>query len=150
VSIVPPGTGGGCPSDADHLHLQVAVGSKRYDVAVTIFDAPGGAPLGLFTKDLAATSGIAMGWSGTARFDFVSDLGVHSDAFTPLAKPALLTRLETELEGASSVRIFGRSYTDGTGVHDVHRNGGGRDGVILVHGAAADHAIALRFATDVF
>ena len=150
VSLVPPGTGGGCPADSDHLHLQVAVGSKRYDVAVTIFDSPSGAPLGVLAKDLAAGAAVTPGWSSTARFDFIADLGVHSGDFTLLAKPALLARLESELATASSVRIFGKSYTDGTGLHNVHRNGGGHDGVLLVHEGSSDHAVALRFSTDTF
>lgn len=150
VALVPPGTGGGCPADADHLHLQVAVGAKRYDVAVTIFDSPSGAPLALLTRDLAAGPGVPLGWSGTARFDFVADLGVHSGEFTPLAKAALLARLDSELATASAVRIYGRSYTDGTGLHNVHRNGGGHDGAIVVHEGSSEHVVALRFATDTF
>ena len=150
VSLVPPGTGGGCPTDADHLHLQVAVGSKRYDVAVTIYDSPGGAPLAWIAKDLAAAPTVAPGWSSTVRLDFLADLGVHSGEFAPLAKTALLTQLETELASASAVRIFGRSYTDGTGLHNVHRNGGGHDGAIFVHHGSIDHVVALRFSTDTF
>ena len=150
VSIVPPGTGGACPNDSDHLHLQVEVGTKRYDIAVNVFDAPSGAPLGLLTKDLAAGAAVPLGWSSAARLDFVADLGVHSGEFSPLAKAALLTRLDTELASASSVRIFGRSYTDGTGVHNIHRNGGGHDGAIVVHRGGTDHFIALRFSTDTF
>ena len=150
VSIVPPGTHG-CPEDADHLHLQIDVGGKRYDVAVTVNDATGGQPMMIFEKDLAPTTA-PPGWSG-AGFDFVTNLGAHSSSFTALASAPLLSKLEGELATVSSISVHGKSYTDGTGVHDVHRNGGGHDGVLLMRGQGAggtDHAFALRFYSDVF
>jgi len=151
VSLVPPGTGGGCPADSDHLHLQLDVSGKRYDVAITIA-AIDGTPMAILTKDIAPALP-SLGWSSDT-FDLPKALGVASADYTSLASGPLLARLTTELETASRVSIHGRSYTDGTGVHNVHRNGGsGRDGVILMrrNGAAGtDHAIALRFSGDVF
>ena len=148
VSLVPPGTKI-CPADSDHLHLQVAVGDKRYDVAVTIASIDG-TPMAILTKDLAPALPV-LGWSSVG-FEY-KDLGVASADYAPLAKAALLSRLQTELATASRVSIHGRSYTDGTGLHNVHRNNGGHDGVILMrrNGAGGtDHAIALRFSGDVF
>ena len=150
VSIVPPGTKG-CPEDDAHLHLQVDVAGKRYDVAMTFDDTTGGQPMGIFTKDVAASTQ-PEGWSD-ANFDFVTDLGAHSTSFTLLAPADMLTRLVSELTPVSFVTIHGRSYTDGTGIHDIHRNGGDHDGVVLAHGLGAgggDHAIAVRFYSDVF
>jgi hypothetical protein len=150
VSLVPPGTGGGCPADADHLHLQVDVSGKRYDVAVTIASVDG-TPMAIMTKDLAPALP-ATGWS-TAGFDLAKDIGVASADYTSLTKGPLLARLESELATASRVGIHGRSYTDGTGLHNVHRNGGAHDGVILMRRngvGGTDHAVALRFSGDVF
>jgi hypothetical protein len=150
VSIVPPGSHG-CPEDADHLHLQIDVGGKRYDVAVTVNDTTGGQPMQIFEKDLAPTTA-PQGWSG-AGFDFVTNLGAHAASFSPLAEAPLLSKLEGELANVSSISVHGKSYTDGTGVHDVHRNGGGHDGVLLMRGVGAggmDHAFALHFYNDVF
>ncbi|MEO7092065.1 MAG: hypothetical protein ABI175_02365 [Polyangiales bacterium] len=150
VSIVLPGVKT-CPSDSDHVHLQVEAAGKRYDVAITIDSTAGGAPIALLTKDLAATTA-PPGWSG-AGFDYQKDLGISSADYKAMTKSELVARLQAELATASLVSIHGRSYTDGTGLHNVHRNGGGRDGVILVRRAGpggTDHAIALRFATDVF
>lgn len=150
VSIVPPGSGGACPNDTDHLHLQILVGTSRYDVAITINDTTSTSPMGIFTKDIASGPTAAAGWS-SARFDYPTNLGVHSTDFTPLAKTELVARWLTELKDASHVSVHGLSYSDGTGLHDVHRNGGGHDGVVLVHrGGGVDHAIAERFATSVF
>ncbi len=150
VSLVPPGTHG-CPSDTDHLHLQLEANGKRYDVAITVDSTTGGAPLGIFTRDLPASSA-PVGWSA-AGFDFASAFKVSSADFVATAKAPLLTKLQNELKNVSLVSIHGRSYPDGTGLHNVHRNGGGHDGVILVRRGGAgltDHAIALRFSTDVF
>jgi len=54
---------------------------------------------------------------------------------------------------ASRVSIHGRSYPDGTGLHNVHRNNGGHDGCILMRRngvGGTDHVIALKFSGDVF
>jgi hypothetical protein len=148
LAIVPPGNKA-CPSDPDHLHLQIAVGTKRYDVAITI-DSELNAPLAIYAQKRAVTPIPADGWA-TATFSYEKDLAVPSADFTALARDALLTRLQTELTSAARVRIYGRSYTDGTGLHNVHRNGRDGDGLILIHHIdGGDRAIALRFANNVF
>lgn len=150
VSLVPPGTKS-CPSDSDHLHVQILVGDKRYDVALTI-DSTTSPPLAIHVQPIAPTLP-ELGWSTADTFDYEKALAVPSADFQALARDALLGRLQTELSKASRVRIFGVSYTDGTGTHNVHRNGKDRDGVILMHRAEADgrdRAIALRFANQVF
>lgn len=149
VALVPPGTKG-CPEDPDHLHLQVRVGTKRYDVAVNI-DSTSHEPLGFITKDVAPQLPV-QGWSGD-RFDYPRDLDIVSADFEKLDKPTLLARLTKQLAIAGRVRIYGRAYSDGSGLHDVHRNGKDRDGAIVIRRADAagrDRILALRFATDVF
>lgn len=149
VSVVPPGTKN-CPSDADHLHLQILVGTKRYDAAITI-DSSTSPPLAIQVKTLAPALP-APGWANDT-FDYEKQIAIPSADFKPLAKAALLTRLQTELATASRVRLFGRGYTDGTGTHFIHRNGRDRDGVVIVRRVdpgGADRAIALRFANQVF
>lgn len=148
VAIVPPGNKS-CPSDPDHLHLQIAVGSKRYDVAITI-DSDIGAPLAIYTQKRAVSPIPADGWA-TVTLSYEKDLAVPSADFTALARDAMLARLQTELASAARVRIFGLSYTDGTGLHKVHRNGRDGDGLILIHHVdGGDRALALRFSNDVF
>lgn len=148
VTIVLP-TDKGCPTDPDHLHLQLEVSGKRYDVAVTV-DSDFGAPIAIHTKGLPAGPLPPEGWTA-APFDYTRDLGTPSADYQALARDALVTRLSTELSSAARVRIFGRAYSDGTGVHNVHRNGRDRDGLILIHHVdGGDRAIALRFASDVF
>ncbi|MBI2391183.1 MAG: hypothetical protein HYV09_16455 [Deltaproteobacteria bacterium] len=149
VSIVPPGHKT-CPEGPDHLHMQVLVGSKRYDVAVRI-DSDTAPPMALWVQPVAPTLPDP-GWA-TVPYDYERDLGVPSADFAPMARDVLLARLQKELATASRVRIFGRSYTDGTGTHNVHRNGRDRDGVLIIHRGepdGRDRAIALRFQNQVF
>jgi hypothetical protein len=92
------------------------------------------------------------GWS-EAPLDYAKDLGTPSADFQALTRDELLARLQTELATAARVRVYGRSYLDGTGVHNVHRNGRSHDGGILIHRVEADggdRIIALRFANDIF
>jgi len=150
VSIVPPGTRD-CPSDPSHLHLQLLIDTKRYDVAVTI-DSDFGAPLAIHVQKRPPASLPPDGWSD-ATFDYNRDIGTPSADYEALTRDALLTRLQDELAIAARVRVHGRSYMDGTGVHNVHRNGRDRDGVIVIHRVepdGGDRAIALRFANQVF
>lgn len=151
VSLVPPGTHG-CPNDADHLHLQVDVGGKRYDVAVTINDSMAAQPIYFLAKDIAAGSA-APGWSATG-FDYPTNLGAHAADFTGMNKTDLLARLQTELATVSKVSLHGRSYGPvADGVHNVHRNGGGHDGAIIARGLGAggtDHVLAFHFYNSAF
>src|SRR5215813_3862715 len=48
VSIVPPGGPAGCNADSQHLHLQVKMNGKIYDVAITAYDS---ASSGMFVTD---------------------------------------------------------------------------------------------------
>jgi hypothetical protein len=150
VAITPPGSHTSCPTDTGHVHLQLDDSGKRYDVAVNV-ESTTGAEMAIFTKDLAPTLP-PLGYR-TATFDFPTNLGAHSGDFSQLAKADLITRIETELAEASRVSIYGHTYTDGTGLHDIHRYGSSKDGVIIVRRGGVggtDHAIALRFSTDVF
>ncbi|MGZ3423182.1 MAG: hypothetical protein ACXVEE_35295 [Polyangiales bacterium] len=139
-----------CPGDPDHLHLQVAVGESRYDIAIPVYDSMGGLPIGVLTEDVPAGSA-PPGWS-SAGFSYVSNLGVHSSAFTMLDKAGVTAKLKSELQYAH-VSIHGKSYTDGSGVHDVHYRDGTHDGVVLLRGRGAggtDHAIAVRYSSGTF
>ena len=149
VSLVPPGTKS-CPADPDHLHLQVLVDARRYDVAITI-DSDTAAPLAILVKS-RPPSLPGVGWANDT-FDYERELATASADFKPLDKAALLARLTTELSKVSRLRVFGRGYTDGTGTHFVHRNGKDRDGALIlrrVEPGGGDRVIALRFANQVF
>jgi hypothetical protein len=150
VTILPPGAkSGGCPSDDAHVHLQVEANGARYDIAIDDGQADG--VMFYYEATLPATAP-AEGWS-TTGFDYKTDLGVGAAAFTSMTPAATDAKIVADLAQVSRLTIHGMSYSDGTGAHDVHYNGGGRDGVLLLHGLGAgcgDKAVALHFKSDTF
>jgi hypothetical protein len=150
VAVTMPGShGSGCVSDSSHVHLQVAVGTERYDVAIDTGAADGAM---FYLEKSITASPLAAGWSATG-FDYVRDLGVGSTAFARLDPNQVALNIQKALTTVSRLTIHGRSYTDSTGVHDVHHNGHNSDGVLLLHGqgdACADKAIALHFISESF
>jgi hypothetical protein len=149
VAVLPPGSHAGCPSDASHVHLQVLVGNDRYDVAIDTGQADGA--MDIYETTLPASSSPA-GWS-TAGFDYVTTLGVHASSFTQNSPAAVAQQVQDALANVSTLSIHGLSYTDGTGLHDVHYNGHGHDGVLLLHGqgdGCGDKVVALHFVSNNF
>jgi hypothetical protein len=144
VSVVAPNATN-CPSDAQHLHLQVRMSGAVYDIAINLdgFEGETDAPIpgGPFLE----------GWHPAIDLDYVTDLGLHSTALTLTTPSAIRQRVEAVLTSANHIAIFGTSYVGSDGAHLVHRQVGGRDGAIVVNplGAKA-HVLAFRFADDVF
>jgi hypothetical protein len=144
VSVVLPNANN-CPSDAQHLHLQVRMSGAVYDIAINLdgFEGETDAPIpgGPFVE----------GWHPNVALDYVKDLGLHSTALTVTTPSAIRQRVEAVLTSANHIAIFGTSYPGSDGAHLVHRQVGGRDGAIIVDplGAKA-HILAFRFAADVF
>ena len=134
----------GCPSDAQHLHLQVLMKGAIYDIAVNLD--------GLEGETDAPLPGIpfAEGWHPMG-LDYVSDLGLHSSAISLTSPAAIRQRVEAALTAANHVSVFGYGYPGSDGAHIVHYNGGARDGAIVVNPSAPRaHVIAFRFADDTF
>jgi hypothetical protein len=144
VSVVAPNAKS-CPSDAQHLHLQVQMSGAVYDIAINLdgFEGETDAPIpgGPFSE----------GWHPDVALDYVKDLGLHSTALTVTTPSTIRQRVEAVLTSANHIAIFGTSYPGSDGAHLVHRQVGGRDGAIVVNplGAKA-HILAFRFANDVF
>lgn len=133
VAIVPPGNGG-CNADADHVHLQVRANGAVYDVAITTSTGNGAVEdVATTTADVWLTTAWAEGWHvGAAAgvlFDYPSR-GLHASAFTPITRAALTSTLMTELASVNHITVFATGYGP-DGVHLVHRNGSGHDGVIV-------------------
>ncbi len=143
VSIVPE-KGAHCPSDPDHLHLQIRMRGANYDIAVNLdgFEGEIDAPL----------PGIpfAEGWH-PMDMDYARDLGLHSDALTVTTPAMIRARVENQLVNANHISIFGTGYPGSDGAHLIHRKATSHDGAIVINPLAAKaHVIAFRFATDTF
>lgn len=133
-----------CPSDPQHLHLQVSMGGAIYDVAVNLDGFEGEVDTALpgvpFTE----------GWH-PLDLDYVRDLGVHSSALTLTTPGAVRARVELALANANHISVYGTPYPGSDGAHLVHRNGQGADGALLINPLAAKaHVIVFRFAADAF
>jgi hypothetical protein len=143
VSIV-PATGAHCPSDPDHLHLQVLMNGANYDIAINLD--------GLEGEIDAPLPGIpfAEGWH-PMDLDYPTDLGLHSDALTVTTPAMIRARVEAQLVNANHISVFGTGYPGSDGAHLIHRKATAHDGALVINplGAKA-HVIAFRFSTDTF
>lgn len=143
VAIVAPNNHQ-CPSDSQHLHLQVAMGGATYDIAVNLDGFEGeldaklpGAPF-------------AEGWH-PLDLDYVRDLGLHSSSLTLTTPSAVRARVELALANANHISVYGTPYPGSDGAHLVHRNGKNQDGALIINPLAAKaRVIAFRFASDTF
>lgn len=133
-----------CPSDAQHLHLQVMMGGAIYDIAVNLD--------GLEGETDAVLPGIpfAEGWH-PMDLDYARDLGLHSTALTVTTAAAIRQRVEVVLANANHISVFGYGYPGSDGAHLVHRSAGGHDGALFINPLASKaHVVAFRFANDTF
>lgn len=146
VAIVPLNYRG-CHGDSDHLHLQILAGGATYDIAVnvsadvhsTTFDRPLFAPAW------------AEGWHPEPAVSVeYPALDLHSDTIPLPGTVALAEAMTAELVNANHISVYATGYGP-NGAHLVHRNGAGRDGLIITHPLAASaHARAFSFSTQEF
>ena len=149
VAIVPPGHHG-CNGDSDHLHLQVAALGGVYDLAITVVDMTGGEVDYLALDHALPGDAFKEGWHGSATLDYPT-LGVHAADFAATSKTMLVAAVDGELAGANHVSVFASGYSDGTGAHKVHRNGGGTDGALVIHPlASVSRVLLFHFANQAF
>ena len=143
VSVLGP-TERGCPSDPDHLHLQVKMKGSVYDIAINLDVLEGEADVKL--------PGIPFdeGWH-PMTLDYVADLGLHSTDITLATATPVRERVVAALANANNISIFGTGYPGSDGAHIVHYKGRGLDGAIVVNPRAPTaHVIAFRFDNDTF
>ncbi len=153
VSIVPPSSKNSCNADSDHVHLQVLMKSKVYDIAVNVADESASqSGVYLLALDAPVPRGVwEEGWhtETTTRLNYPSDFNVHSMSFALMSTTELTKKLEDELKTANHISVFATGYSSG-GAHLVHRRGG-FDGAIVVHPlSSVPHVLMFRFADQSF
>jgi hypothetical protein len=151
VAIVPPGGGGGCNADADHVHLQVQANGAVYDVAVNVNPITAGDQVHTTTRDLPLPGGLPWteGWHTGVANDYTA-FGVHAADLAATSKAQLTTDLMNELATVNHITIFATGYGP-DGVHLVHRNGNGRDGLVITQPLSTPaHARLFSFTTQNF
>ncbi len=127
VAVVDPGARN-CNGDNDHIHLQIFANNKIFDVAINV---AGSADVLTATRELPLTgTPWKEGWHTGFALDYTA-LGLRSSDFTASTQAALVATLKAELANVNHISVYALGYTDGTGVHLVHRNGFNNDGVIV-------------------
>jgi hypothetical protein len=132
VAIVPPG-GSACNADSSHVHLQIRMNAKIYDVAIAVTDDMTGVDdVHTATRDQAPPNTLpwAEGWHTGLLVDYVK-LGVHTADLQLKTKAEMVSEVTSDLATANHISIFGTTYGS-DGAHLIHRQtGGGHDGVIV-------------------
>jgi hypothetical protein len=144
VAVVSPGHGG-CNADAHHVHLQVLSGGQIYDVAVNTDS-------GFYLEHDLSLPGAAWsdGWHTGVSLDYPRDMGVRSSDFTSAPESTMTQVLETALANANHVSVFATTYNH-SGIHLVHRNGGGHDGAVIIDPLSSHaHAYIFHFSNQSF
>lgn len=150
VAIVQP-MNGACNADQNHVHLQIKMNGDIYDVAVNVGEESG-------TQDVHSTTlehGLpgpawAEGWhTGAALVDYVS-MGVHSTDMPLETAAGLASEITTDLATANHISVFATGYGP-DGIHLVHRNGHGTDGLIVTEPLSTpSHARLFSFSDQAF
>ncbi len=131
VAIVAPSGMNSCNADSSHVHLQIRMAGAVYDVAVDATDGQTGIDdvhTDTIDHDLQNLAW-AEGWHTGVNADYVA-LGVHSTDLTLQTKQQVIDEMNTFLATANHVSIYMTTYGPDGG-HLVHRNGNGRDGIIV-------------------
>ncbi len=102
----------------------------KYHLAVEAVQESGWPPIGVNTR---------------ARLSFVG-LGLHESDFTLAEEDDLHHLVQEYASNCDRISVFGMSYTNGRGLHDVHRNGGeNQDGAIAFYYDAANGGPLVRW-----
>jgi hypothetical protein len=144
VAVAPPGTADRtCHPDSEHVHLQVRASGMTYDIAVNV-----GNDVHSQTLDRALFAPAwTEGWQPGGFVEYTG-LGIHSDTIPLPGTGVLIQDLVADLATANHISIYATGYGP-DGAHLVHRNGGGRDGLIVTHPLAAmAHARAFSFSSQ--
>ena len=143
-----------CNGDSGHIHLQVKANSKIYDVAVNLESTQQGSSpqVQILEVDSKMPGGAWVeGWHDQAELDYAVDLGLSSTSFSAMDKETLEFKLQADLEQVNHISIYCTGYSDGSGCHNVHRQGNGRDGALVTQPLSTpSHFTAFRFATQTF
>jgi hypothetical protein len=143
-----------CPSDNDHVIVQIDSAGATYPVWINV---ESNLPTTIDKRVRVATPSMALpapawsdGWHGNLALDYTS-LGLHAEtSFTPTVKTALGTLIVAKVPVGARVSAYAYGFNTMDGAHKVHRNLGGDDGAIVVGGAGSPTWLAFHFAGQTF
>ena len=125
-----------CPRpNGDHLIVQVTTNGAPYRMVVNVLATFSGVDPNVRLKHVV--HGLigppwAEGWHTDVTLDYVTNLAVANDTFTPYPMTELSERVTEAIAIGDKVSIFA-STSGGDSAHLVHRNRNQRDGAIVLH-----------------
>jgi hypothetical protein len=151
LAVVQPGDMK-CPMpNSDHLILEVTMNGSAYRMVVNMQSTTGDPNVQyLVLAHALPAPAWSEGWHTGLSLDYVNDLGVHGDAFTPHPMAELATLVTGALTVGSKISVYASS-SGGASAHLVHRNPVSADGAIVVDPAgAAPQMLLFHFADQSF
>jgi len=151
AAIVPPSGMNSCNADTGHVHLQIRMMGATYDVAIDATDSITSVDdvhTGQVDHDLTNLPW-AEGWHTGVNADYVS-LGLHSADLALHTKAEVVSEITAFLATANHISVYMTTYGSDGG-HLVHRNGNGRDGIVVTEPLSLPaHMMVLSFTDQAF
>jgi hypothetical protein len=140
------------PND-DHLVIQVTMHGAVYRLVVNVLSSGADPNVYLASLDAPLAGGaFEEGWHPGYALDYVTTLGVHSDAFTPHPMGELVTLVTDQIALGAPISIYATS-SGGTYAHSahlIHRNDPNADGAIVLRPDASPRYLLFRFSDQTF
>jgi len=138
--------------NSDHLVLQVLWAGEAYRMVVNVQSSFGDPDVFyLVTPNVPAGAPWQEGWHPGATLDYVADLGLSSGDFSQLALAPLSDAIADEITLGQKVSVYALVEGFPSSAHQIHRNGGGEDGAIVLDpDSPSPRALVFHFANQTF
>jgi uncharacterized protein YukJ len=146
------GTIDGPLSDADDNHVflfvRIATGDHagRYKLAFNTESAQGSSPVQYFVHDepIAMAEVPGEGFTTDASLSY-SEIGLHQADFRTIINGRLRTIVHDSAQDSDLIAAYGFTFSDGTGMHDLHYNNGEPPGSQFPNQPRKDGALAFYY-----
>lgn len=148
VAIVWPG-GSACNSDGDHVLLQIRANGEIYEIAVNV-GSPAAEDVKTTTRDIPLPGPAwSEGWHTGVAMDYVA-MNVRASDLELQTRSQHVAALMTDLTEVNHVSVYAIGYGP-DGAHLVHRNGNGKDGLLITRPLSSQvHARLFAFSNQTF
>lgn len=151
--VKPTDTGCYLPND-DHVVLQVLWNGLAYRMVINV-QSSFGDPDVYYLVHPEAPAGLTWeeGWHPGVSLDYVTDFGVKAgqNGFTQIPMLELSDAIADEITLGQKVSVFGTSDGYPSSAHKIHRNGGGKDGAVVINpDSDAPKTLLFHFADQTF
>jgi hypothetical protein len=139
------------PND-DHVVLQVLWNGEAYRMVINVKSSFGDPDVFYLVSD-KMPEGLVWeeGWHPDVTLDYVNDLGIHTGVFTQYPMLELSDKIADEITLGQKVSVFAESDGYPSSAHNIHRNGGGKDGAIVIDpDSAAPRTLLFHFSDQSF